>query len=295
MVTHRGCFGGCSFCALTHHQGRIIQSRSEASLVREVEAFTRRNDFHGVVQDVGGPSANMYRTICSRWASEGACANRSCSVACPSLAVNLETQIALLQRLRSIPGIRHVFIGSGIRHDLICTKPEPYLEEICRFHISGHLKVAPEHIADTVTACMRKPKQKIFNEFQKHFRDAATRSGRNLFLLPYFMSGHPGCTLKDMIHLAEYVRDHRLYTEQVQDFTPTPMTASTTMYYTGLNPFTMKPVYVPKGREKQIQRALLHFRDPTNYRLIREGLLQAGRADLIGSGPQCLIPGHMAR
>jgi uncharacterized radical SAM protein YgiQ len=289
VVSHRGCFGGCSFCSLTHHQGRIIQSRSEDSLVREVEAFTRREDFNGVVQDVGGPTANMYKASCPRWTTEGACPDRSCSVSCPSLNVDLRTQVALLTRLRNIPGVKHVFIGSGIRHDLVCVDPEPYLEEICRHHVSGHLKVAPEHISDAVTTCMRKPGREVFEEFQSYFAHAVSRLGKKLYLLPYFMSGHPGCTIGDMIQLAEYMRDHRLYPEQVQDFTPTPMTASTTMYYTGLDPFTMEPVHIPKEREKRIQRALLHFRDRRNYRWVREGLLQAGRADLIGDGWKCLI------
>ncbi len=294
VVSHRGCFGGCSFCALTHHQGRIIQNRSEASLVREVEAFTRRKDFHGVVSDVGGPTANMYRASCQRWLKEGACFDRSCSVSCPSLKVDLRTQVALLRKLRSIPGVKHVFIGSGIRHDLVCVDPEPYLEEICRYHISGHLKVAPEHISDSVTSRMRKPNQETFDAFQRLFARAVSRSGKRMFLLPYFMSGHPGCTLSDMIQLAEYMRDHRMYPEQVQDFTPTPMTASTTMYYTGLDPFTLEPVYVPGEREKRVQRAILHFRDPRNVRLVKEGLVQEGRMDLIGNRPDCLIPSRRA-
>jgi uncharacterized radical SAM protein YgiQ len=186
--------------------------------------------------------------------------------------------------------VKQVFIGSGIRHDLVCADPSPYLEEICRYHISGHLKVAPEHVSDAVTACMNKPGREIFDEFRRYFSSAVSQSGRNLYLLPYFMSGHPGCTINDMIMLAEYVRDHHLYTEQAQDFTPTPMTASTTMYYTGFNPFTMESVHVPKEREKSIQRSLLHFRDRRNYHLVREGLLKAGRSDLIGAGWKCLIP-----
>jgi uncharacterized radical SAM protein YgiQ len=295
VVSHRGCFGGCSFCALTHHQGRIIQSRSEDSLVREVEAFTRREDFKGVVQDVGGPTANMYRISCPQWARDGTCPDRSCGVSCPSLNVELRTQVALLRRLRSIPGVKHVFIGSGIRHDLVCADPGPYLEEICHHHISGHLKVAPEHVSDAVTRCMRKPGHDVLEEFEVNFARTVSRLSKKLYLLPYFMSGHPGCTIEDMIQLAEYMRDHRLYPEQVQDFTPTPMTASTAMYYTGLDPFTMKPVHVPKEREKRIQRALLHFRDRRNYALVREGLLQGGRPDLIGQGWNCLIPDRRTR
>ncbi|MDD1678752.1 MAG: YgiQ family radical SAM protein [Methanomicrobiales archaeon] len=290
VVSHRGCFGGCSFCSLTHHQGRIIQSRSMESLVREVKSFTRRDDFKGVVQDVGGPTANMYLATCPRWETGGACHDRACSVSCPSLELSLQNQITLLRRLRSIPGVKQVFIGSGIRHDLVCADPSPYLEEICRHHVSGHLKVAPEHVTDAVTACMNKPGYKIFEEFRNRFADAVSRSGKKLYLLPYFMSGHPGCTIEDMVFLAEYMRDHHLYPEQVQDFTPTPMTASTTMYYTGLNPFTMEPVHVPKEREKRVQRALLHFRDRRNYHLVREGVLAVNRPDLIGREWKCLIP-----
>ncbi|MDD1673615.1 MAG: YgiQ family radical SAM protein [Methanomicrobiales archaeon] len=292
VVSHRGCFGGCAFCALTHHQGRIIQSRSEESLIREVTALTRREDFHGIVQDVGGPTANMYLASCPCWEEQGACSEKSCAISCSSLQVNLQKQIALLRRLRSIPGVKKVFIGSGIRHDLVCADPSPYLEEICRYHVSGHLKVAPEHVSASVTSCMNKPGREIFEEFQKRFEQAVSRSGMEQYLLPYFMSGHPGCSIDDMIQLAEYVRDHHLYTEQVQDFTPTPMTASTTMYYTGLNPFNLEHVHVPKGREKQIQRALLHFREKKNYHLVREALLTAGRPDLIGGGWNCLIPGR---
>jgi uncharacterized radical SAM protein YgiQ len=290
VVSHRGCFGGCSFCSLTHHQGRIIQSRSEGSLVREVSAFIRQEDFHGVVQDVGGPTANMYGASCPRWTHEGTCPDRVCSVSCPSLTLDLHTQVALLRRLRSIPGVKHVFIGSGIRHDLVCADPKPYLEEICRHHVSGHLKVAPEHVSAGVTTCMRKPGPEVFEEFQSYFTRIVTRLRKKLYLLPYFMSGHPGCTIGDMIRLAEYMRDHRMYPEQIQEFTPTPMTASTAMYYSGLNPFTMEPVHVPKEREKRIQKALLHFRDPRNYNLVREGLLRGGRPDLIGNGWNCLIP-----
>lgn len=289
IVSHRGCFGGCSFCALTHHQGRIIQSRSEESLVREVQRFTNREDFRGVVQDVGGPTANMYMLSCPRWIKEGACRDRVCSVSCPSLEVNLRKQIELLKKLRSIPGVERVFISSGIRHDLICADSSSYLEEICKHHVSGHLKVAPEHISKTVTAYMNKPDLEMFEEFREYFANAVSQTDKELYILPYFMSGHPGCTIRDMILLAEYIRDNRLYTEQVQDFTPSPMTVSTTMYYTGLNPFTMKPIHVPKGREKRIQRALLHFRDRRNYHLIREGLIIAGRPDLIGSEGKCLI------
>lgn len=292
VVSHRGCFGNCAFCALTHHQGRIIQSRSIASIVREVEGFTRMPEFKGVVQDIGGPTANMFGVQCMRWKQGETCSDRECSPSCSSLRSALRKEVELLRRVRQIPGVKKVFVGSGIRHDLVATDALPWLDELCRYHISGHLKVAPEHIVEKVTTCMNKPGRESFDQFRKMFDSIKTITGKEQYLLPYFMSGHPGCTMYDMIELAEYLRDNHLYTEQVQDFTPTPMTASTTMYYTGLNPFTMEPVYIPKDREKMIQRALLHYRDPRNYILVREGLIRAGRRDLIGDGWQCLIRGR---
>lgn len=289
VVSHRGCFGGCAFCALTHHQGRIIQNRSIASIVREVEGFTRMMEFRGVVQDIGGPTANMFGLQCVRWEEGDPCSDRQCSTSCNSLKSALRKEVELLRRIRQIPGVKKVFVGSGIRHDLVDTDALPWLDELCRYHISGHLKVAPEHIVEKVTSCMNKPGKQSFEEFRKMFDTITKTMGKKQYLLPYFMSGHPTCTIDDMIELAEYLRDHHLYTEQVQDFTPTPMTASTTMYHTGFNPFTMEPVHIPKGREKMIQRALLHYRDPRNYFLVKEGLILAGRRDLIGDAWQCLI------
>jgi len=289
LTSHRGCFGSCSFCALTHHQGRIVQSRSIESLVREARRFTRMSSFKGIIQDVGGPTANMYALACSRW-KEGACRDRLCSADCPSLEKDHAQQVELLRRLRAIPGIKKVFVSSGIRHDLALEDSSGYIEELCRHHVSGHLKIAPEHISRRVTECMNKPPKEIFDAFRERFQDVGEAIGKEQYILPYLMSGHPSCTIEDMIELAEYLRDHRLYTEQVQDFTPTPMTVSTAMYYTGLDPFTLKPVHVPKGREKRIQRAILHYRDPRNYGLVREGLKLAGREDLIGGCEKCLIP-----
>ncbi len=290
ITSHRGCFGSCSFCALTHHQGRIIQSRSMASVVREVEKLVRMPEFKGVIQDVGGPTANMYGMECSLWKRNGC--GRMCSIDCESLEITHGKYLELLRRIRSVPGVEHVFVSSGIRHDLVIRDVDygdVFLEELCREHVSGHLKIAPEHISRGVTRCMRKPPVEVLDEFMKRFRDAVKKAGKEEYVLPYFMSGHPGCTLKDMIDLAEYLRDHKMRVEQVQDFTPTPMTVATTMYYTGLDPFTMEPVHVPKGREKKIQRALLQYWMPKNYRLVREGLLAEGRIDLIGNGPKCLI------
>lgn len=292
ITTHRGCFGSCAFCALTHHQGRIVQSRSIESVVREAEALTRLSGFKGVIQDVGGPTANMYGMVCSRWRADGACADRLCSPDCPTLKADHRRQIELLRRLRDIPGVKRVFVSSGIRHDLILADQTgvEYLYALSRHHVSGHLKVAPEHVSDRVLARMHKPSRAALEEFRDIFKRASRKAGKEQYLVPYFISGHPGCELRDMVELAEYLRDHRLRSDQVQDFTPTPMTVSTCMYYTGLDPFTRSPVHVPRGREKEIQRALLQYWDKRNEGLVREGLRLAGRDDLIGDGPECLVP-----
>lgn len=293
ITSHRGCFGSCSFCALTHHQGRIVQSRSVESIAREATKLTRMPGFKGIIQDVGGPTANMYGLTCSAW-KHGACRDKLCSADCPSMDADHKHQVELLRRLRSIPGVRRVFIGSGIRHDLVLADRSGYLEELCRHHVSGHLKIAPEHLVRTVTDCMHKPPKEVLDVFRERFDAACRASGKEQYLVPYLMSGHPGCTVEDMIDLAEYIRDQRMYTEQVQDFTPTPMTASTAMYHTGLDPFTLKAVHVPKGREKRIQRAILQYRDPKNFGLVREGLKMASREDLIGDCGRCLVPGRPA-
>jgi len=289
VVTHRGCFGACSFCALTHHQGRIIQSRSADSIVREVERMARMPEFAGVVQDVGGPTANMYGIHCGRWETAGTCPDRRC-IDCAVLDRSHEEQRRLLRRLRRIPGVKRVFIASGIRYDLIGPEDRDYLAEVCEHHVSGHLKVAPEHVSERVSACMGKPPREVFDAFRERFEILQEGKKKRQYLVPYFMSGHPGCRIEDMVELAEYVRDTGLYTEQVQDFTPTPMSISTTIYHTGLDPFTLEKVYVPKGREKRVQRALMHYRDPENYGLVCEGLRAAGREDLIGNAWRCLVP-----
>ena len=288
ITSHRGCFGSCSFCALAHHQGRIVQSRSEGSILREAAALTKMKGFKGIIQDVGGPTANMYALSCPRW-KQGACPDRLCSADCPTLDKDHSRLVQLLANLRKIPGVKKVFIGSGIRHDLIMADSSPYLEELCRHHVSGHLKIAPEHVSRPVTECMHKPKREVLDAFRERFFAVSRAAGKEQYLLSYLMSGHPGCTIKDMVELAEYLRDNHMYTEQVQDFTPTPMTVSTAMYYTGLHPFTLESVHVPRGREKRIQRAMLQYRDPRNYDLVKEGLQMAGREDLIGEGRRCLI------
>jgi uncharacterized radical SAM protein YgiQ len=289
IVSHRGCFGHCSFCALSLHQGCIIQSRSIPSVVREVSRLTKMPEFKGIVQDVGGPTANMYGMSCPGWETRGTCPDRNCGPDCQNLTRSHDLQVALLKAIRQIPGVKRVFVSSGIRYDLIGADDSGYLEELCAWHVSGHLKVAPEHISPHVTELMGKPPGEVFDRFRKNFEELQAGKRKRQYLVPYFMSGHPGCTVQDMVELAEYIRDNRLYTEQVQDFTPTPMTLSTTMYHTGLNPLTMEPVHVPKGREKQIQRAMLQYRDKAHRDLVLEGLCMAGRPDLIGPGEKCLI------
>jgi uncharacterized radical SAM protein YgiQ len=295
ITSHRGCFGSCSFCALTHHQGRIVQSRSVDSIVREASKIAKMPGFRGTIQDIGGPTANMYGLGCRRWEREGTCRDKLCRADCPSMDADHSKQREMLRRVRAIPGVKHVFIGSGIRHDLLMADKSGYIRDLCSHHVSGHLKIAPEHISANVTECMHKPPVKVLDAFRDEFRRVSRELGLEQYILPYFMSGHPGCRLKDMVELAEYIRDNHLYTEQVQDFTPTPMTISTAMYYTGLDPFTMKEVHVPKGDEKKIQRALLQYRDPKNYRMVLEGLRMAGREDLIGDCRRCLISGPKAK
>jgi uncharacterized radical SAM protein YgiQ len=290
VTSHRGCFGACSFCALTHHQGRIIQSRSIESIIREVTHVAKMPDFKGIIQDVGGPTANMYGLSCGSWEKSGACPDKSCSPTCKGLKVSHQHQCELLQRVRGVPGVKKVFIGSGIRYDLAIVDDSGYLAMICDHHVSGHLKVAPEHVANSVTRTMNKPGRAVFDRFREKFESLQRDKPKKQYILPYFMSGHPGCTIADMVELALYIRDNRLYTEQVQDFTPTPMSVSTCMYYTGLNPFTMEPVHVAKGQEKKMQRALMQYRDPKNRAFVIEALKAAGRQDLIGNAPHCLVP-----
>ena len=283
ITTHRGCFGACSFCAVTHHQGKRIISRSAESILREARSFTKMKEFHGTISDVGGPSANMYGAKCPKWEKGEPCKDRNCTT-CPSLSSGIEEQTKLLAALREIPGVKHVFIGSGIRYDLI---PEgeagdAYLENLCKYHVSGQLKAAPEHISDRVTALMNKPGQASFDRFRKRFAKLQEGKEKKQYIIPYLMSSHPGCRIDDMVKLALYLRDNNMFTEQVQDFTPVPMTLSTAMYYTGIHPLTGKKVYVPLGGEKRIQRALLQWKDPKQYDYVVSGLLKAGRSDLIG-------------
>ncbi len=291
LTTHRGCFGGCAFCAITEHQGRMIASRSIESVLREAKKLTEKPDFKGIINGVGGPSANMYGMECKTWEKKGTCLDKSCLYprTCPALDTSHKKLLELLRRLRDLPGVKQVFTGYGVRYDL-ALKDEEYLEELCAYHISGQLRIAPEHFSRQVTNAMCKPGREVYEKFAQKFTDLNRKCGKNQYIVNYLMSGHPGCTLEDMIEMAGYVRDHGGYTEQVQDFTPTPMTVSTCMYYTGLDPFTGKIVYVARGKkEKAMQRALMHYRNPANYELVYEALEKAGRLDLVGNAHKCLI------
>jgi uncharacterized radical SAM protein YgiQ len=292
ITSHRGCFGGCSFCAITNHQGRIVQSRSKESIIEEVKKLIRMPEFKGTITDIGGPTADMYALGCEKQAKHGACRDKLClyPAPCPSLKTDHKELIELLKAVQSIPGVRNVFIGSGIRYDL-AIQDENYLYQICKNNISGQLKVAPEHVSKAVTDAMCKPSIDAYKKFVKRYQDINRDLNKEQYIIPYFISGHPGCTLKDAVQLAEYVRDMGYYVEQVQDFTPTPSTLSTCMYYTGYDPYRQKEVYVPKSvEERKMQRALLQYKNPENYDYVKKALIDAGRKDLIGSGPKCLIP-----
>ena len=293
LVSNRGCFGACSFCALTFHQGRIIQTRSHESILAEAELITRDPDFKGYIHDVGGPTANFRHPACDKQLTKGACGGRQClyPTPCKNMRADHSDYIALLRKLRKIPGVKKVFVRSGIRFDyLLADKKDTFFRELVQYHISGQLKVAPEHVSDAVLSRMGKPRNAVYNKFVDKYFALNKEFGMNQYLVPYLMSSHPGSTLKEAIELAEYIRDMGYNPEQVQDFYPTPSTLSTVMYYTGLDPRTMEKVYVPTDpHEKAMQRALIQYRNPKNYYLVREALLKAHREDLIGSGPKCLI------
>ena len=293
LVSNRGCFGACSFCALTFHQGRIIQTRSHESIVREAEAMTHEADFKGYIHDVGGPTANFRHPACQKQLTKGACQNRQClfPTPCKNMDADHSDYLALLRKLRKLPNVKKVFIRSGIRFDyLLADRSDAFFKELVRYHISGQLKVAPEHVSDRVLAVMGKPRHSVYLQFLDRYKKINEQAHMKQFVVPYLMSSHPGCTLRDAVELAEYLRDTGHHPEQVQDFYPTPSTLSTVMYYTGLDPRTMQPVYVPKNpHEKAMQRALMQYRDPKNDALVREALEKAGRTDLIGNGPKCLL------
>ncbi|HAP22025.1 MAG TPA: YgiQ family radical SAM protein [Lachnospiraceae bacterium] len=293
LVSNRGCFGGCSFCALTFHQGRIIQTRSHESIINEAKAFTWDPDFKGYIHDVGGPTANFRHPSCEKQLKKGVCKNKQCLFPepCKNLHVDHQDYLELLRKLRALPGVKKVFIRSGIRFDYVNADPDPtFLRELCEYHVSGQLKVAPEHVADPVLKRMGKPGNRVYRKFVQDYKNMNEKLGKKQYLVPYLMSSHPGSTMKEAIALAEYLRDLGYMPEQVQDFYPTPATLSTCMYYTGLDPRTMKPVYVPKNpHEKAMQRALIQYRNPKNYDLVREALETAHRTDLIGFDKKCLI------
>ncbi|MFP4482190.1 MAG: YgiQ family radical SAM protein [Thermovirgaceae bacterium] len=292
ITAHRGCFGGCAFCALSSHQGRIIQPRSRASILREARLLTEMEDFKGYIHDIGGPTANFNAPACALQEKGTSCDERLClwPTPCPNLKTGQGEYLDILRAVRALPGVKKVFVRSGIRYDYLADDNSAFLEEICAHHVSGQLKVAPEHVAKAVTDRMRKSGKETFLAFKKKFEAANKKVGKKQFLVPYLMSSHPGSTLKDAVELAEFLRDIRYQPRQVQDFIPTPGTLSTCMYWTGLDPFTAEPVYVPKSyREKSMQRALLQYRNPKNRKLVEQALHEAGREDLIGKGPKCLI------
>lgn len=293
ITSNRGCFGGCNFCALAFHQGRIVQTRSHGSILREAESYREKPDFKGYIHDVGGPTADFRHPSCKKQMTKGICTNRQCLFPkpCKNLEADHRDYLELLRKLRHLPGIKKVFIRSGIRFDYVNADPSPeFLNELAAYHVSGQLRVAPEHVSDQVLYYMGKPEHKVYEEFLKKFQRANEKSGKRQFVVPYLMSSHPGCTIKEAVKLAEYVRDMGFMPEQVQDFYPTPSTMSTCMYYTGLDPRTGEKVYVPKSaREKAMQRALLQYKNPENYELVKEALLKSGRSDLIGFDKKCLI------
>ena len=300
LTSNRGCFGGCSFCALTFHQGRIIQTRSHEAIIEEARQVIADPDFKGYIHDVGGPTANFRHPSCAKQLTKGVCPNRQClfPTPCKNLKVDHRDYLELLRKLRELPGVKKVFIRSGIRFDyLMCDKDDTFLREMVEHHISGQLKVAPEHVADPVLDMMGKPRNEVYQRFITKYTRLNERMGKKQFVVPYLMSSHPGSTMHEAIALAEYLRDLGYMPEQVQDFYPTPSTISTVMYYTGLDPRTMKPVYVPTNpHEKAMQRALIQYRNPKNYYLVKEALEKADRQDLIGFEKHCLIrpypPGH---
>ena len=293
LISNRGCFGACSFCALTFHQGRIIQARSHESLIEEAKLLTEEPDFKGYIHDVGGPTADFRFPACEKQLTKGACPNRQCLFPkpCENLRADHSDYIELLRKLRSLPKVKKVFIRSGIRFDYVLADPSrKFLKELCEHHVSGQLKVAPEHVADKVLSRMGKPQNSVYRRFVKEYKEMNARLGKEQYLVPYLMSSHPGSSMKEAVELAEYLRDLGYMPEQVQDFYPTPSTISTCMYYTGYDPRTMEKVYVPTNpHEKAMQRALIQYRNPKNYELVEEALKLAGRTDLIGYDKKCLI------
>lgn len=293
LISNRGCFGGCSFCALTFHQGRTVQVRSHESILKEAELLIKDPDFKGYIHDVGGPTANFRKPSCGKQLTKGVCKDRQCLFPkpCPNLQVDHSDYLMLLRKLRALPGVKKVFVRSGIRFDyLLADRDETFFRELVEHHVSGQLKVAPEHISDAVLSEMGKPGRAVYEQFVRKYDKINERLGKKQFLVPYLMSSHPGSTLKEAVELAEYLREFGYMPEQVQDFYPTPSTVSTVMYYTGIDPRNGKKVYVCRNpHEKMLQRALIQYRNPSNHELVREALIKAGREDLIGFSDKCLI------
>lgn len=293
LAVNRGCYGNCNFCALAFHQGRIVTSRSDESVIKEAKQMIKLPDFKGYIHDVGGPTANFRERACEKQHKVGACKDKRCLFPkiCPNMKIDHTKYLALLRKLRKLDGVKKVFIRSGIRFDyLINDKNDTFFNELCKYHVSGQLKVAPEHVSDNVLKYMGKPENSVFNRFSEKFYKINEKIGMKQYLVPYLMSSHPGSTLRDAVKLAEYLNAHHINPQQVQDFYPTPGTISTCMFYTEIDPFTMNKVYIPKKPyEKAMQRALLQFRNPDNYDLVYEALTKTGRTDLIGFGERCLI------
>lgn len=294
LTSNRGCFGGCSFCALTFHQGRIVQVRSHENIIEEAVIMTNDKEFKGYIHDVGGPTANFRHPSCSKQLTKGVCQNKQClfPTPCKNLKADHSDYVELLRKLRKLPKVKKVFVRSGIRFDYVnADKNEVFLKELCKHHISGQLRVAPEHVSDNVLKLMGKPSNNVYQEFLSKYKKVNNLVGKEQYVVPYLMSSHPGSTIKDAIALAEYIKDIGYMPEQVQDFYPTPSTISTCMYYTGYDPRTMEKVYVPRNpHEKAMQRALIQYKRPENYDLVKEALIKAGRQDLIGFDKKCLIP-----
>ena len=299
ITSHRGCYGSCSFCALTFHQGRVIQTRNADSIVDEAKLLTKLPDFKGYIHDVGGPTANFRHRACKTQIEHGTCKNRQCMFPgpCKNLIIDHKEYLSVLRRVRSIEGVKKVFVRSGIRYDyLIHDKDDTFFKELCKYHISGQLKVAPEHVTPRVLAQMGKPTREVYDKFVQKYFDINKKINKKQFLVPYLMSSHPGSDLNAAIELAQYVKKMGYTPEQVQDFYPTPGSLSTTIYYTGFNPLTGEKVYTPKTQEeKNMQRALIQFAVPKNYEIVKKALIKAGRTDLIGNGKDCLIPSNPPR
>ena len=293
IVGSRGCFGNCSFCAITFHQGRAVQSRSKESIVKEAKEMTEMKDFKGYIHDVGGPTANFRKPACKHQLTIGACKTKQCLSpgVCKNMEVDHKEFVDVLRSVRSLPKVKKVFVRSGIRYDYVMAdKDDTFFKELVEHHVSGQLKVAPEHVSEQTLKYMGKPAGKTYEQFRQKFFKLTEKAGKKQYIIPYLMSSHPGSSLKEAIELAEYLSDIKCQPEQVQDFHPTPGTLSTTIFYTGLDPITMKKVYVPKTKEeKAMQRALLQFSNPKNYNIVYDALVKAGREDLIGNGPKCLI------